>query len=450
MALVKEYNVMRLDSLFFRTQFLLIVVLALISTLAILNNEKLEALAPTLAIFITPCLFIYLKRFRDNVFSILTLFWLLLYIYIPLTFCSVSGDEYFFGPGLNIDTPYSQAQYHEAYISNLIFLLICIASAFLGLSLTNARPISLATHQKLMSMGYVPIILLTLITFASHFNDILTYLASKAEGESRGEGIFKFFFFDHALLILAGSVLLSLYGKSNQEKILQSKISLITALLFFSITLLAGSKAGWIAIVLLFFLIPYSYLRTANDESIIFLSIPAIMFVIIASPFLYFFAVFYRISLTSSLDFSLLASLTYIDLQSLGFLVNEIFTRLSVGGFDRFMLISTTFLPLESSSYVLQEFLPYLLKNMMNLLLPGTPYPEAYAPSSQLFPEVINLTPLNGEFTEAYMLMAMNSQPYTIFGVMTIGFGHLAPFAIFAYHFLISLCLSCGRVLLSG
>jgi hypothetical protein len=441
-AIIKEYKVAHLDALFFKCNFWLLIILACISTLAIISNSKLETLTLTLAILITPCVFIAFDCFRSNVFSILTTFWLMIYIYIPLTFCSILGDGYTFGPGLNIGIPFSQTQYQEAYIGNLFYLFVCLLATFLGLSAINPKPVSFMTHQRLMSIGYVPIIILAVVSFYVQFNDILTYLIAKAESTGRGEGLIKFIFFDHAFLILAGCVLLSLYEKSKRDKIKQSKISFLVVAAFFGTMVMAGSKAGWMAILILFFLIPYSFLRTGKDRSILFLSVPTVVFVIIMSPVVYFLAVFYRLSLTSSLEFDLLSTISYIDLNSIGLLVNEIFTRLSLGGFDRFMLISTTFLPLDTHSYATQEFLPYLLKNAANLLLPGTPFIEAYAPSSQLFPEVVNLSPLNGQFTEAYLLSSINTQPYTIFGIFTILFGQFSPVVIFLYHAVLSLIFS--------
>lgn len=439
MALIKEYKVAHLDALFFRVQGCSILFLAVISVFAIIINSKLETLLPTLAIFLTPLVFLSLSRFRKNPFSILTGVWLLLYIYIPLTYCSVYGDNYIFGPGLNIELPFSQQHYAGRYTLNLYFLFFCLLSALLGLSMFGARPVALKTHQKLKSFGYIPIIILTVICFYSLFHDILTYLVAKANSTSREEGLLKVLLFDHAFLILAGSLLISLSGRNERQTRQQITISTTIAAIFFAISLFVGSKAGWIQIGFLFFLIPYSFLRTTNDRSILFLSVPAITLVIIMSPVLYFFAVFYRISLTSSINFDVLNTLLFLDFNSLDFLFREIFDRLAIGGFDRFMLVSTSFLELNSQSYVFQEFMPYIYKNGANLLLPGTPYPEAYAPSSQMFPNVLNMQPLEGGVSEAYLLTSINSQPYTIFGIFTILFGPFSPLVIFLYHALLTL-----------
>jgi len=68
--------------------------------------------------------------------------------------------------------------------------------------------------------------------------------------------------------------------------------------------------------------------------------------------------------------------------------------------------------------------------------MPGSPYPEAYAPSSQLFIDVIQMSPLEGDVSAAYLLRSINSQAYTIFGVITIISGWMAPKFIFIYNFI--------------
>ena len=141
--------------------------------------------------------------------------------------------------------------------------------------------------------------------------------------------------------------------------------------------------------------------------------------------------------MTTGIEFNvstILSLVGILDLSSLGYLSDEIFYRLSWGGIDRFMLIATTFVSGEISSYGIQEYLPYMLKNFANLILPGTVYLEAYAPTSQLFSQVISKTPMDGDVSAAYLLGSINSQAYTIFGVMTVLGGWLAPLYIFVYN----------------
>lgn len=83
------------------------------------------------------------------------------------------------------------------------------------------------------------------------------------------------------------------------------------------------------------------------------------------------------------------------------------------------------------------EFVIYLAKNSLNLLLPGTPFQEAYAPSSQLFHFVIGGQTMNGDIDTRSLILSYNTQPYTLFGVFAIIFGLMAPFFLYFFVFII-------------
>jgi hypothetical protein len=66
--------------------------------------------------------------------------------------------------------------------------------------------------------------------------------------------------------------------------------------------------------------------------------------------------------------------------------------------------------------------------------LPGTLFQEAYAPSSQLFPAVLHAEAMDGDLTAAYLITSINSQAYSIFGVMVVIGGWAAPVLLIIYH----------------
>lgn len=432
---IRLYEVKNLDNYFFSVSNFFIILMALVSVTFILLYWDWNIVLPTLAIFITPCIFISLQRFRNNVFSILLVITLFLYIYIPLTYASIMGKDYIFGKGL-LSIPYSQEEYMDSYLTNLYFLFILILSAFLSLSIFSTKFKFLRSEIKLSNIGYTPIILLALFSTFILIQDVLTTLDAKAASEAGSEGLIKFLFFDHAFLFIAGVCLMAATGKNQRSIRLQKKLIFYIALIFMGIGMLAGSKASWLGILFFFFLLSYVYIRNRPNSLILFPSIPLAVFIIIVAPVLYFISYFYRVSMTTSIDFNFYTALATLDKSTIGILAEEIFYRLSAGGFDRFMLISTSFLSSDISYYGIQEYLPYITKNLINLLMPGSPYPEAYAPSSQLFIDVIQMSPLEGDVSAAYLLRSINSQAYTIFGVITIISGWMAPIFIFIYNFI--------------
>jgi hypothetical protein len=85
------------------------------------------------------------------------------------------------------------------------------------------------------------------------------------------------------------------------------------------------------------------------------------------------------------------------------------------------------------------QFILYVSKSTLNLVLPGTPFIEAIAPSSEILGpllngnDIFNLVDDKSSLYEIY-----NSQPYSIYGFFTLIFGFLSPIFIYFYMRLIS------------
>jgi hypothetical protein len=124
------------------------------------------------------------------------------------------------------------------------------------------------------------------------------------------------------------------------------------------------------------------------------------------------------------------------DEHSLAALAPNIGYRLSAG-LDRYVLIFHAHLYTGYAPAYASEYAVYLGKSFANLILPGTPYKEAYMPSSSLLPALLVKAPLLGETSKTDLIRSLNTQPYTIFGVATILAGLGAPVLLFvAFGFL--------------
>jgi hypothetical protein len=127
------------------------------------------------------------------------------------------------------------------------------------------------------------------------------------------------------------------------------------------------------------------------------------------------------------------------DVQSsLGSMLTVIGYRVAAA-LDRYILLFDAHLYSGHSGAYALQFVEYLGKNLLNLVLPGTPFPEAYAPSSNLMPAVLSSAPLMGESSKAQLLLSLNTQPYSVFGVAIVLCGALAPIAVFAFGGILSL-----------
>ena len=345
-SMLESYTVKRLDSIFFKGISWALVVMGVLSVGFSIFRGDAALVFSILLLFILPLFFMSFARFRDNVFSLPLMVFLTMYIYIPLTFFSYMGSEYNFGWGLN-GLPYSQEYIFDRLIQNLLFLFVCIFSVMATLTLNKTVFIALKTSQKLYGLPVWTVIFLGLIVAGVLASDIAITLLAKAEGTGGSEGLIKFLFFDHAYLFLAGVALLKL-NSDITDKQKTAKIIAVgsIAFIFISLGVLAGSKAAFLIIFWFFFLISYMYLRNDRDATVLFPSVKALMVLAIISPLLYLVVFFYRISLTTSTDFNfstLVFIFDIIDIDVLLILLEDIFYRLSAGGFDRCMLLFTSF-----------------------------------------------------------------------------------------------------------
>lgn len=446
------YSVKSLDRVLFKTFRILIIICALISGFSIFSYGDPITAIPILSMFIMQIIFLESERFRSNVFTLPLMIFLVMYIYIPLAFISFMGDNYFYGWGLNHELPFTQEVIKSNYTQNLFFLFVCILSVMATLSINKTKYYPLNLDKNLNNFPIRSTVVLGLVVFAVTFNDIAISFEAKKNNTAGSEGLIKFIFFDHAYLFLAGISIFQLNKYTSFKEIQNKRRSIISiAVLFILLSIFAGSKAGFLGVFSFFFLISYFYIRNNPDAVLYFPSMKVLLVLFATSPIVYLAVTFYRIGLTTSYQFNfmtLFEIFSIIDMNTIAALLENIFYRLSAGGFDRCMIIFNSFSSFLMPEYGLKDYLPYLLKNAVNLFLPGTPFQEAYAPSSQLYYQVIAQKPLDGDLSEAYLLRSINSQAYTIFGVMTIFGGWIAPLLLIFYNYLFCIFYNLFRSLL--
>jgi hypothetical protein len=110
--------------------------------------------------------------------------------------------------------------------------------------------------------------------------------------------------------------------------------------------------------------------------------------------------------------------------------VSTVAYRLSAA-LDRYLLIFDAEQTRGHSPAYAVMYATYLAKNFVNLVWPGTPYLEAYMPSSNLLAPVLYRDALLGESSKEMLLRSLNTQPFTIYGVALLIGGRFAPVIIF-------------------
>lgn len=378
------------------------------------------------------------KRFRKSSFSILLCFFTLLYLNIPIAFILFEGSDYIFGEGLAA-IPFEQSDYQQSLPLGFLYLSVLWIAVWLGVISVDAK-IQEINQRIFSSTRPMHILLLGAIVF------IVTELENQSFADVRLEDVEKinsllaFVFFDHAYLVMAGLVL---YFKLNESRYIPStrKINALVFLIFITfiaLNFIGGSKGAILVVFMLFMLLPLSAFREYPHAQVSFLSIKFFMMLALLAPILFYFASIQRASLGSGIapDLStLLAGIFEFDASVLYDTMGHIIYRLSWGGIDRFLLVFQSFSIDSFDLNTEREFVNYLAKNTLNLILPGTPFPESYAPSSQLFPQVIEKNLVGGEIDKSALIISLNTQPYTLFGVFIIIFGFTAPIFLYLFTF---------------
>jgi hypothetical protein len=79
------------------------------------------------------------------------------------------------------------------------------------------------------------------------------------------------------------------------------------------------------------------------------------------------------------------------------------------------------------------DYAKYMSKGFINRILPGTPYLEAYTPSSMYLYDVLSFEKIESTLTKVTLLKQANTQPFTLFGTLTIIFGPLSVLVSFLF-----------------
>lgn len=438
--LFKTYNAGGVTRVFFRGYFFGSVFLSLVSLYGFISGAGVLSTLSGFMYLLVVSLLSLSNRFRRNGFSILLCIFTLLYINIPTAFILFEGSDYIFGDGL-ASIPFEQSDYQQALPFGFLYLTILWIALWLGI-------VSAGSNKKKIEQTYFspigtkPILLLGLAVLVITWIDNQALADVRLGGAEKLTSVLAFIFFDHAYLVMSGLII---FFKLNEPSYsFHPRARKITSLLFTlfiaftALSFLSGSKGAILVIFMLLLMLPFCFFCAHPRATVSFPPLKFIAMLVLLAPALFYFALIQRVSLASGVApdlSSLLDGLSGFEASMVYGLFKQILYRLSWGGIDRFLLIVQSFCIDTFDSETSRKFITYISQNTLNLLLPGTPFPEAYAPSSQLYPQVIHKNLVAGEIDTNSLINSFNTQPYTIFGVFIIIFGFAAPAFIYVVTF---------------
>ena len=389
------------------------------------------------------------KRYTNCPLSLIYNYYIIVFFLIPAAFYCVLGDNYIYGIGIS-NLPYEQQDYNESSVYGLIKLSIFYFLGYSGIFLGNKNVNVFNTnyHIKVSISKVIMLALIVAYMTISDLNEIVEAIKRAYEDKDtagKPEGLINFILWDAAFLVLFGY----LFGLRDifflkYQKHRQIIFNLIF-ILFVLVGLYGGSKASVLIVFVLSILIPSTVAQNKNYMQSYGLNYKYLFFLI---PFMLFAFSFAEVQRQTSdiysqnrieLWFNIIINLgDFFNFEYIFLSIQNILYRLSFGGFDRVLLVFKSFDYFEFDYFYSSNYLIYLYKSLLNLILPGTPYLEAYLPSGQLFNDILKKNELIGTSTHSDFLLQANTQTMSIFGTLYVIFGFSSAFVIFLYFYLFS------------
>ena len=389
---------------------------------------------------VSSCFFNLIKKYTLNSLSLIYSSFISLSVILPCGYILYNLKTYEFGYEIGFSLPYKNQIYTENIFStiwwvSIINILVSIVICFSKKAKTYKKQNVFINENK-----YLSVFLVTLVVLFVNYIKSLKTIQAFADPMNDGASLTSY------LSLLTSDtvylVIFSLWIFQKRPKF-ADKAFFLAVLLCFSLfdVILCGSKGSFLKIFNYCYLIPIAFLTRVEKSKIIVPSFKSILLTFSLSLYLFNFSKVYRNQLfEENTSLKIKIENTFEKISQVNSTTLEIFIELFHKGmvrqsadFDRLCIITQDFLkPIPQQEGKILFF--YISKNLINQLLPGTPFPESYNPSSNMFEKIIFLDKIDktGSIEE---MGGTNTQPFTLFGLMTILAGNLAiiPLIIITY-----------------
>jgi hypothetical protein len=404
--------------------------------LLLFNNHDTLNIIPGIVFLITTSILVNHGKFKKSPLAIPICFFTFIFLNIPTVYLFIQGNEYIFGNGL-VGIPFTQKEYHNSIFYGFLFLTLCWFSIWYGSIVVDKISYKNKFYLRRYSITPFVLIIFAISILILHFNIHIESVNNLLNNDVVSQSKIGVLFSMHAFVTLAGTIAyLQLNFKEKitykNEKSYKLAIGFIFVIFLFYQSY-TGGKAAILQIMTMIFLVNIAMSREFEKTRIIFLSKKLFWLLLLLAPILYTVVLFKRISIGSGVAFEFSSIFFLIQEVEIQDIFHNIMLRLSSGGLDRYFLLFNSFI-LDSYSHIVAiDYSVYVSKNTINLVVPGTIFPEAYAPSGQLFSQVINkdVVGWSGGADQLLLLKSLNTSPYTGIGEAIVLFGLFAPFFLF-------------------
>ena len=361
-----------------------------------------------------------LKSIRRAPGMILLLISNIIYLQIPFLFMFSKDTDYTF-QGF-ITTPNDDAFYYEYIFPGSLFFIVSYLLLIFGTVIGNSFKFKKGSVNEAFKNPNTIYawIAIGLITFYFIYLDNRANVAARTDDLSKNVSILAFFFSDKTYQVIFPVLFFLIPIKSKTKSL---RYFFFGVLLFFALNLDGASKASILLIFTTFFLTPLAIFYQDKREIIWPKSHLLIMGAAISVPLFIFTAVAREISGTGvTISTELIVNL-YKELGNIDFsIMTDLIWQRLAAVINNFLLIYSHYSQNIDLSYR-AHFASYSSLSFLNLVLPGTPFPDAYVPTSQLFPKVLDQSLLESHLDNVTLRQQANTQPYSYFGFLMIIFG---------------------------
>jgi hypothetical protein len=378
---------------------------------------------------------LFILAFRWNLrrsvdpFVLIFLTFSMVYIELPIVLMASRYPDYFPTDGLNLMPVTPSANILAQGLAMLAIFYIASFCAIKTIILKKHEELSLPSFLKYKTAPYLAI---ALIIYGEIYDNLFSAFVTKVSGNIIGE-LSRFITNDAALFS-------AMFLMLNQTRVRRNRpLSGKTTLLYFLLTggyivyrTISGSKGAMIMIFSLAFIYPLALLGRIRDQKILLPSPIVAISALTILPVTYVVGLIFRLtrSYGDRFTFSEACSYGLENLGTISLLLEGIGDRLSAA-FNRYILIFSNYCENGFTDSV--KALPrYIFENLLNLLLPGTPFPDSYYMSSmQLEKILVNEPFISGDTSQ--LLVSLNTQPFTAFGISILFAGVLGPLLFFLF-----------------
>lgn len=352
--------------------------------------------------------------------AIMLAFLNLVYLQFPLFYIGLTRSSYDIAGAAMV--PHDSEWYLGQFVPAMMFFGGCYLLMTLGMLIGNGRGSSVMRPLKLTvsRSSLVCLVVIGLFVLWTMVGDMQSIFSARADQTEKTESLVALLFNDKMYQLLFPVLFYLLPIDINVRRYKWCFAG--TTALFIALNLFSTSKGAILVVGTSFFVFPAAIYYRQGIRIYWPRTFVLVIAVALAVP-LYFYGQVDRAFKSTGQVFTLDAVVQAIrsNADDAGGALAPIAERVSTN-VNNFVMIYGEYRHYDDDAYRVRVR-RYVWLSFLNLVLPGTPYPEAYVLSSQLLFDVVAHAPLESLLDKQSFLTSANTQPYTLFGFFMVAAG---------------------------